>query len=83
MALALVFVGEPSWLARAHRRVAALTIGFGAACTVFSEWLNVVVRQTWAYSDLMPVVLVIGTAFAAAAGGAVATSATGWPRRTS
>ncbi len=35
-------------MARARRRVAALTIGFGAACTVFSEWLNVVVSQTWA-----------------------------------
>ena len=41
--------------------MAALTIGFGAAYTVCSEWLNVVVRQTWAYSDLMPVVPVIGT----------------------
>ena len=28
---------------------------------MFSEWLNVVVRQTWAYSDLMPIVPVIGT----------------------
>ncbi len=61
MALALVFVGEPSWPARAHSRVAALTIGFGAAHTVFSEWLNAVVRQTWAYSDLMPIVPVVGT----------------------
>jgi hypothetical protein len=42
-------------------RVAALTIGFGAACTVFSEWMNVVARQTWACSDLMPIVPVIGT----------------------
>ncbi len=54
-------MGEPASPARAHRGVAALTIGFGAAYTVFSEWLNVVVRQTWAYSDLMPVVPVIGT----------------------
>jgi hypothetical protein len=36
--------------------VAALTIGFGGTCTVFSEWMNVVVRQTWAYSDLMSIV---------------------------
>ncbi len=40
-------------------RVAALTIGFGAACTVFSKWMNVVARQTWACSDLMPIVPVI------------------------
>lgn len=61
MALALVLAGEPSWPARAQRRVAVLTIGFGAPYTVFSEWLNVVVRQTWVYSDLMPIVPVIGT----------------------
>jgi hypothetical protein len=61
LALALVLAGEPAWPARAHRRVAALTAGFGVAYTVFSEWLNIVVRQTWAYSDLMPVVPVIGT----------------------
>jgi hypothetical protein len=61
LALALVLVGEPAWPARAHRRVAALTIGFGVAYTVFSERLNIVVRQTWAYSDFMPVVPVIGT----------------------
>ena len=61
LALALVLAGEPAWPAHAHRRVAVLTIGFGVAYTVFSEWLNVVVRQTWAYSDLMPIVPVIGT----------------------
>jgi len=61
LTLALVLVGEPAWPARAHHRVAALTIGFGVAYTVFSEWLNTVVRQTWAYSDLMPVVPLIGT----------------------
>ncbi len=61
LALALVIVGDPAWPARAHRRVAALTIGFGVAYTAFSEWMNIVVRQTWAYSDLMPVVPVIGT----------------------
>ena len=61
MALALVLVGEPASPARAHRVVAAMTIGFGAACMVFSEWLNVLARQTWVYSDLVPVVPVIGT----------------------
>jgi hypothetical protein len=61
LTLALVLVGEPAWPAHAHHRVAALTISFGVSYTVFSEWLNTVVRQTWAYSDLMPVVPVIGT----------------------
>jgi hypothetical protein len=40
---------------------AALTIGFGVAYTIFSEWLNIVIRKSWAYSDLMPVVPVIDT----------------------
>ncbi len=38
-----------------------LTIGLGIAYTFFSEWLNVSIRQSWAYSDLMPVVPIIGT----------------------
>jgi hypothetical protein len=31
-------------------------IGFGLSYTVFSEWLNVVVRKSWTYSSLMPVI---------------------------
>ena len=31
-------------------------IGFGLSYTVFSEWLNVAVRKSWAYSSLMPVI---------------------------
>ena len=61
LTLALVLVGKPAWPARAHRRVAALTIGFGVAYTIFSEWLNITVREAWAYSDLMPVVPIIDT----------------------
>ncbi len=61
MALAIVLAGERAWPVRAHRRVAALTIGFGVAYTAISEWMNTVVRKSWAYSDLMPVVPVIGT----------------------
>lgn len=36
-------------------------IGFGLSYTVFSEWLNIVVRKSWAYSSLMPVVPPLGT----------------------
>lgn len=61
LALALVLAGERAWPVHGHRRVAALTIGFGVAYTIFSEWLNIVVREAWAYSDLMPVVPVIDT----------------------
>jgi len=29
---------------------------FGITYTIFSEWLNVYVRQSWSYSELMPTV---------------------------
>lgn len=44
---------------RAYRQVAALTVAFGLAYAVFSEWLNVVVRKSWAYSELMPIVPIV------------------------
>jgi hypothetical protein len=57
LVLALAFAGG-GWpnAPPAYLRVAALTVAFGLAYTIFSEWLNVVVRRSWAYSDLMPVV---------------------------
>ncbi len=33
----------------------------GLAYTVFSEWLNVNVRRSWAYSDLMLILPPFGT----------------------
>ena len=45
----------------AARRVAVATILAGVGYTVFSEWLNIVVRQSWAYSGLMPVIPGLGT----------------------
>lgn len=57
---ALLFVGR-GWPARRRKRVALLTIAFGVAYTVYSEWVNVVVRHAWAYSWLMPVLPPLGT----------------------
>ena len=37
-----------------------LTVLFGLAYTIFSEWLNVVVRASWGYSDWMPIVPIFG-----------------------
>lgn len=59
LVLALLLAGNPGWPARGFRLVAALTVAFGVAYTVFSEWLNIVVREAWAYSDLMPIIPVI------------------------
>ena len=46
--LALVLAGNVAWPDCHFRRVATLTIVFGVSYTVFSEWLNVTVRHTWA-----------------------------------
>lgn len=57
--LALLLVGHPQWPTQATRSVfyVALTIGF--LYTMFSEWLNIEIRQSWAYGDLMPVIPLI------------------------
>lgn len=34
----------------------------GVGYTIFSEWLNIIIRQSWAYSDLMPIVTIRGFA---------------------
>ena len=36
-------------------------IALSVAYTIFSEWLNTTVRLSWAYSDLMPVLPLLGT----------------------
>lgn len=45
---------------RPKRRVNFAMFGaatiFGVTYTIFSEWLNVYVRQSWSYSELMPTV---------------------------
>ncbi|ORE91779.1 hypothetical protein ATO13_19345 [Stappia sp. 22II-S9-Z10] len=57
--LTLFLVGSPAWPAVRSRQVVSLTIVFGLGYTIFSEWLNIEVRQSWAYSDLMPVIPII------------------------
>jgi len=51
---ALLVVGAREWPAVGFWRVAVLTITLGVAYTGFSEWLNVSIRQSWAYSEWMP-----------------------------
>ncbi len=60
LTLALLLVGAPRWPRQGFWPVAILTIAFGLAYTMFSEWLNVLVRASWAYSDRMPVVSIAG-----------------------
>jgi len=60
LALALVIGADRTWPKRGWTRVVLLTVSFGVGYTIFSEWLNIVVRASWAYSELMPVIPVVG-----------------------
>jgi hypothetical protein len=61
LTLALLLVGAPSWPRNRFWPVTILAVVFGLAYTVFSEWQNVVVRASWTYSHLMPVVSLAGS----------------------
>src|SRR5207253_1773377 len=58
--LALILAGDHTWPQGRFWPTAILAILFGAGYTVFSEWLNVVVRASWAYSEWMPVMRLFG-----------------------
>jgi hypothetical protein len=45
-------------------RVWTATLALGLSYTIFSEWLNTRVRGSWSYSDLMPVIPLIGIGLA-------------------
>ncbi len=62
--LALALFARPTWPSTGVVRVFVAGLAIGVAYTVYSEWLNVSVRRSWAYSDLMPVVPVLGTGLA-------------------
>ena len=59
--LALFLVGRAEWPMVRTRPVLVATIAFGVAYTIFCEWLNIDIRQAWAYRDLMPVMPIIDT----------------------
>lgn len=54
--LALFLAGRASWPQSGNRRIVAITVVLGLSYTLFSEWLNIEIRQSWAYRDLMPVI---------------------------
>jgi hypothetical protein len=57
---ALVAFGTHDWPRVRFGAVAVTAIAVGLAYTAFSEYLNTVVRKSWAYSDFMPVVPWLG-----------------------
>lgn len=56
---ALLILGTGRWPEQGYRHVAAAAIVIGVGYTVFSEWLNIELREAWAYRDLMPIIPVI------------------------
>lgn len=56
LAAALLLLGRGAWPQAGYWKVAAAAIVLGVVYTLFSEWLNVQVRESWAYGDLMPVI---------------------------
>jgi hypothetical protein len=64
LSTALLVFGKRRWPDAHFGRVAAATIVIGAGYTIYSEWLNTSVLSNWSYSDLMPIVPVLGTGVA-------------------
>lgn len=57
--LSLFVLGNGAWPAERRFPVVVGTVAIGLAYTIFSEWLNIEIRQAWAYSDLMPVIPIL------------------------
>ena len=57
--LALILAGKASWPQVDSRRVIAVAVVLGLSYTLFSEWLNIEIRRSWAYRDIMPVVPIV------------------------
>ena len=58
---ALVLVGDRAWPLRQFMPVVLVSLVLGMGYTVYSEWLNTVVRKSWSYSASMPTLPWIGT----------------------
>ena len=58
---AISLSAKPTWPETTNARVFQLSVAFGLAYTVYSEWLNTSVRGSWTYSDWMPVIPILGT----------------------
>lgn len=57
---ALAIAGDGRWPHARFHMVAVLAVLGGLAYTVFSEWLNTEIRGSWAYTELMPTLPLIG-----------------------
>lgn len=57
--LALFLFGRAEWPGQRFVPVLLAAVVMGVGYTIFSEWLNIVVREAWAYRDIMPVIPII------------------------
>lgn len=60
IAFAILILGNSAWPRERYVPVALAAIGAGLVYTIYSEWLNVSVLKSWAYSDAMPQAFGIG-----------------------
>ena len=60
LALAPLVASMARWLPFGAR-MAIITLLLGLGYTVFSEWLNTEIRQSWSYTEAMPVLPPLGT----------------------
>ncbi len=58
---ALVLVGAADWPRSRGLQVTLVMLAIGIGYTIYSEWLNTVMRQGWAYTSAMPRLPWIGT----------------------
>lgn len=61
---ALVLVGSPEWPHTRFGPVAATTLAVGLGYLVYSEWVNIELRSSWAYTEAMPRLPPFGTGLA-------------------
>ncbi|MBN8900004.1 MAG: hypothetical protein BGO51_02495 [Rhodospirillales bacterium 69-11] len=61
---ALVVFGSSDWPRAGFARVVLPAVALGLGYTIYSEYMNTAVRQSWAYSEFMPRLPVIGTGLA-------------------
>ena len=57
---ALVAVGSAAWPESRFRPVAATVVCLGAGYAVYSDWINTVVRKSWAYAVVMLTLPLLG-----------------------
>jgi hypothetical protein len=62
--VALFAIGRADWPASGAPQTWLLLLVLGAGYTVYSEWLNVNVRGSWAYAPAMPTLPILGTGLA-------------------